>query len=112
MGPKATLDRSGKSRPDSDSISGPSIPQSVAIPTELSRPLLWYELYLHSYGLETWSFALRERCELTCLAKRPGKHWVYKIENVQEHTGCIKYEISKEFRILRDEEICKVHKAR
>ena len=33
---RACLDGCGKSRPNRDSILGPSIPQQVAIPTELS----------------------------------------------------------------------------
>ena len=36
--PRTGLDRCGKSRPHQDSIPGPSSPQRVAIPTELSRP--------------------------------------------------------------------------
>ena len=35
MGPRAGLDRCGKSRPHRDSIPGPSVPQPVAVPTEL-----------------------------------------------------------------------------
>ena len=38
VGPRAGLDRCGKSRPYRDSIPGPSIPQPVAIPTTLA----WY----------------------------------------------------------------------
>ena len=38
MGPRAGLDRCGKSRPHQDSISAPSSPQPVAIPTELPGP--------------------------------------------------------------------------
>jgi hypothetical protein len=39
MDPRAGLDGSGKSRPPQRvSIPGPSSPQRVAIPTELSRP--------------------------------------------------------------------------
>jgi hypothetical protein len=42
VGPRASLDGCGKSRPHRDSIPGPSSPQRVAIPTTLSRPtLLW-----------------------------------------------------------------------
>ena len=41
MGPRAGLDRCGKSRPHRDSIPGPSSPQPVAIPTTL--PGLPYE---------------------------------------------------------------------
>ena len=37
VGPRAGLDRCGKSRPHRDSILGPSSPWPVAIPTELSR---------------------------------------------------------------------------
>jgi len=37
MGSRAGLERCGKSRPHRDSIPGPSTPQPVAIPTELSR---------------------------------------------------------------------------
>jgi hypothetical protein len=40
MGPSAGLDRCGKSRTHRNSIAGPSIPQSVAIPTELPGPPL------------------------------------------------------------------------
>ena len=40
VGTKAGLVGCGKSRPHRDSISGPSSPQQVAIPTELSRPTL------------------------------------------------------------------------
>jgi hypothetical protein len=38
VGPRAGLDGCGKSRPNRDSIPGPSVPERVAIPTELSRP--------------------------------------------------------------------------
>jgi hypothetical protein len=38
VGPRAGLDRYGKSRPNQDSIPGPSSPSSVAIPTELPGP--------------------------------------------------------------------------
>ena len=38
MGPRAGLDRCGKSRPHRDLIPGPSRPQPVAIPTELPGP--------------------------------------------------------------------------
>ena len=38
MGPRAGLDRCGKSRPNRDSIPGPSSPQPVAIPTKLPGP--------------------------------------------------------------------------
>ena len=37
VGPRSGVDGCGKSRPHRDSISGPSGPQRVAIPTELSR---------------------------------------------------------------------------
>jgi hypothetical protein len=39
MGPRAGLDRYGKSRPHRDSIPGPSTPYPFAIPTELPGPL-------------------------------------------------------------------------
>ena len=42
VGPRAGLDRCGKSGPDRDSIRGPSSPWPVAIPTELPGP--WYNL--------------------------------------------------------------------
>jgi hypothetical protein len=44
VGPRAGLDRCGKSRPHQDWIPGPSSPQPVAIPSELSRPTptRWY----------------------------------------------------------------------
>ena len=38
MGPRASLDGCGKSRPHRDSIPGPPSPKRVTIPTELSRP--------------------------------------------------------------------------
>ena len=38
VGPRAGLDRCGKSGPDRDSIRGPSSPWPVAIPTELPGP--------------------------------------------------------------------------
>ena len=41
MGPRAGLDRCGKSRPHRDSIPGPSSPYPVAIPTELPGPPLY-----------------------------------------------------------------------
>jgi len=37
-GPRAGMDRCGKSRPHRDSIPGPSSPYQVAIPNTLSRP--------------------------------------------------------------------------
>ena len=40
VGPRAGLERCGKSRPHRDSIPGPSSPWRVAIPTVLSRPLI------------------------------------------------------------------------
>ena len=39
MGPRADLDRCGKSRPHRDSISGPSNPWLVAIPAQWSLVL-------------------------------------------------------------------------
>ena len=39
VGPRVGLDGCGKSRPHRDSIPGPSIPQRVAIPTELTGPV-------------------------------------------------------------------------
>ena len=47
MGPRAGLDRCGKSRPQRGSIPGPSSPQPVAIPTELPGPQV-REKYLQS----------------------------------------------------------------
>jgi hypothetical protein len=38
VGPRASLDVCEKSRPHRDLIPGPSIPQPIAIPTELSWP--------------------------------------------------------------------------
>jgi hypothetical protein len=38
VGPRAGLDRCGKSRPHRDSISGPSSPYPVTITTELPGP--------------------------------------------------------------------------
>jgi hypothetical protein len=43
VGPRAGLDRCGKSRPHRDSIPGPSSPEPVAIPTELPASLLLWE---------------------------------------------------------------------
>jgi hypothetical protein len=40
VGPRAGLDRCGKSRPYGDSIPRPSSPKLVAIPTMLPGPLL------------------------------------------------------------------------
>jgi hypothetical protein len=40
VGPRAGLDRCGKSRPHRDWIPGPSRPQRVAIPTELSSKII------------------------------------------------------------------------
>jgi hypothetical protein len=42
VGPRAGLDAGVKSRPPQDLIPGSSSPYRVAIPTELSRPILWY----------------------------------------------------------------------
>ena len=46
-GPRAGLDRCGKSRPHRDSIPGPSSPQPVAIPTAIPGPHIkvWYSLF-------------------------------------------------------------------
>jgi hypothetical protein len=41
VGPRVGLDVCEKSRPYRDSITGASSPYPVAIPTELTRPLLW-----------------------------------------------------------------------
>ena len=40
-GPQGLLNGCGKPRPQRDSIPGPSTPQQVALPTELSRPTSW-----------------------------------------------------------------------
>jgi hypothetical protein len=45
VGPRAGLDRCGKSRPYRDSISGPSSPYSVAIPTDLPGPQLFKHVF-------------------------------------------------------------------
>jgi hypothetical protein len=42
VGPRASLDRCGKSRPDWDSIPRLSSPQPIAIPTELPSPHIYY----------------------------------------------------------------------
>ena len=42
MVPRAGLDGCIISRPHRVSIPGPSSPYRVAVPTELSRPMLWY----------------------------------------------------------------------
>ena len=49
MGPRAVLDRCGKSRPHQDSIPGPSNPQRVAIPSTLFRPIRVYTIYIYIY---------------------------------------------------------------
>ena len=48
VGLRAGLDGCGKSRPHRDSIPGPSSPQRVAVPTELSRPTRLM-LYIRKY---------------------------------------------------------------
>ena len=48
VGPRVSLDGCGKTRPHQDSIPGPSGPQRVATPTELSWPLLVYVVVLMS----------------------------------------------------------------
>src|SRR5215510_8248715 len=48
VGPTAGLDVCEKSRPQRDSIPGPSIPQPVAIPTELPGPLIQYVSFVYS----------------------------------------------------------------
>ena len=58
MGPKAGLDRHGKSRPHRDSIPGPSIPQRIAIPTEPFRPT---QLILKYQKPTLWDY-LRNDC--------------------------------------------------
>ena len=55
LGPRASLDGCGKSRPHRDSIPGPSSPERVAIPTGLSRPPFFTVFCLNSTDL------LRER---------------------------------------------------
>ena len=56
VGPRASLEGCEKSRPDRDSIPGPSSPQRVVIPTELSRPLLnnWYRVYTEGKTAGPW----------------------------------------------------------
>ena len=48
MDPRDGLDGCGKSRPHWDSIPGPSSPQRVAIPTELSLPHEIIKIWLNS----------------------------------------------------------------
>ena len=48
MGPRAGLDRRGKSRLQRDSTTGPSSPYPVAKPTELPAPLGWKSLQITS----------------------------------------------------------------
>jgi hypothetical protein len=50
VGPRAGLDRCGKSRLHRDSVPGPSSPYPVAIPTELPGPLLPYLINLNIIG--------------------------------------------------------------
>jgi hypothetical protein len=51
VGPRAGLDRYGKSRPHQDSIPGPSSPQPVAIPTALPAPHRSPELPIKTFCL-------------------------------------------------------------
>ena len=51
VGPRAGLDRCGKSRHHRDSIRGPSSPWPVAIPTELPGPCMWGTLSLFVWYL-------------------------------------------------------------
>jgi hypothetical protein len=64
VGPRAGVDRWGKSRPHRDSIPGPSNPLPVAIPTEIPGPLfLEYEgsiCGLCENGNEILSFVNRD----------------------------------------------------
>jgi hypothetical protein len=46
VGPRAGLDRCGKSCPHQNSIPGPSSTYPVAIPTELSRPIVYAVEYI------------------------------------------------------------------
>ena len=59
MGPRAGLDRCGKSRPHRDSMSGPSSPKRVDIPTELSRPTNTHDTYQISKMANFFVFYLR-----------------------------------------------------
>jgi hypothetical protein len=54
VGPRAGLDRCGKSRSHQDSIPGPSIPYPVALPTELPGPLSTATIILISFFLYTY----------------------------------------------------------
>jgi hypothetical protein len=57
MGPRAGLDRCGKSDPQRDSIPGPSRPYPVAIPTMLPGPQHWLRVfYFENFGLFLSSF--------------------------------------------------------
>ena len=50
VGPRAGMDRYGKSRPHQDSIPGPSSPKPVAIPPTLPGPKLYLTvLYIYIY---------------------------------------------------------------
>ena len=51
VGPRAGLDRCGKSRPHWHSIPGPSSSYRVAIPTELSRSTTLWSTYPKHWGL-------------------------------------------------------------
>ena len=61
VGPRAGLDGGGKSRPHRDSIPGPSSPQGVAIPTELSRPLRIEQWAKNktAVSIKTWKLYLK-----------------------------------------------------
>jgi len=50
VGPRAGLDGCGKSRPHQDATPGPSSPQPVAIPTELSHRTLYSLCSFYSYS--------------------------------------------------------------
>jgi len=56
VGPRAGLDRCGKSRPHRHSrVTGPSSPQLVAIPTELSRPTIVASNNKQSHKLSSYN---------------------------------------------------------
>jgi len=62
-GSQGQSDRCGKSRPHWDSIPGPSSPQRVAIPTELSRPMKRIKYTIYFFYLLYALLCAHRRCK-------------------------------------------------
>ena len=74
VGPRTGLDECGKSRPQRDSIPGPSSPWRVAIQTEQSRPfawVIWRIIWLHII----WIILKFRRRWIIGTEKRKGISW-------------------------------------